>query len=200
MNYLAKSNSISYYDEKKYLINHKLKIGFYLKCLRSSGSLKSRVKRNDNNQKRRHKTVWNLPYSVTTSKSVFREISSFFRNFKGFKLIILGGTEQHEQLLFIRKHLKPNCKSHMYHEAKVFDSNLKEEKLTLPIASLIRQMNIMENNPQNIENLLYDRASHRLTNTTNNCAVYVAIEISNSMLDARDPFSRSKLPFYKPNK
>lgn len=178
---------------------HKLKIAFYTKCLRTSGSFRSRVKRNDKNRKRRHKTVWEQPYSVNTSKSIFRRLSSFFgaKGLKDYKLIVLGGTEEHEQLIFIRKHSKPNCKVHMYNEAKVFDPNVQEGKPTLPLALLVQKLKIT---PENKQNLMYDRASHRLSNITNKCAVFVALEIRNAMLDGRDPFTRSKLPFYSPKK
>lgn len=53
---------------------------------------------------------------------------------------------------------------------------------------------------QEMSTLMFNRGNHHITNDEDDCAVLVAMEICNSMLDGRDPFSRKELPFYRPKK
>lgn len=186
VNHLSENESISYYLNNKYLLNNKLKIALYLKTLRTSGSYQNKLCFNDEDHKRPHKIVWKRKDIVTTSKSLQREIYEFFRFKKDYTLIVICGTDKHEQAVFLRKKKST-------HEALIFDPDLQNRKKSLPVSSFLAVLNLSNDNKVK---LIYDCASHRLTNVKDFCAAYVGLEVRNCMVDGRNPFNRVNLPRY----
>lgn len=76
-----------------------------------------------------------------------------------YKLIIICGTDKHEQCAFIRKLSVSGFEVKQQYEAKVFDPNLRNRKLRLPLKSLIGKLNLTI---ENTTYLIYDAASHLL--------------------------------------
>lgn len=165
--------------------------------MRTSGGLKRSTKRNpETNKKRRHATVMNDNYSVTTASSLQSTCEVFFRQNNDYALVLLCGTEDHDQLVVVqKKSIAGKAKQKAYH-AKVYDPNPLERKLTLPVRAFIRKLNLQ---PNQYASLMYCQASHLLSNVGSNCAVYVALKARNCLVYGQIPFNRNIL-FYKPKK
>lgn len=199
---ILKCNNVTYSADKTFIINHQKRIGLYVKSLRTNGSLKKKTKKNvETGMKRTNAAMWNNQHLVTTSASAFRRVKEFFKGDakNDYKLIIIGGTDDHEQALFIREKSKGNSKVLNSYEVKLYEPNFKDDKVTMPFAGLIKKLNITR---ENKHSLMYDRSNHRITNTSDQCAVLVSLEVYRSMVDDsnRDPFYRKNLPFYTPRK
>lgn len=115
-NYLT--NLLSLHDKielrNKYLVNDELKIAFYEKCNRTSGSLSVNLKRNENNKKFRHATSRKLQQLPNVVSVKLAEIS------KGLNIINL----LHERCIFIRKVYISGYKIKRNYEVKVYDPKI----------------------------------------------------------------------------
>lgn len=175
-------------------LSTKNKIALYTKCLRSSGALIKKVKPVVGRSKRRRHHTCDDKDTVTTAGNLAVMVSNFFKNYSDFTLLIIAGTNEHEQLIFLKKTLKPNAKVYREYNSKVYDSDAFHYKICLPIQSFFNKIKLKTDQ---YEELIYDEATHRLYNNDNQCAVLVALEIKNCMKYGRTPFVRKGLTFQR---
>lgn len=91
--YLIGHDDIEYTPDKKYLVNSRLKIGLYVKGLRTGNSFGKRIPNSAVAAKVRNSTAIENIFSVTTASSLFKEIYKFYSMKPGYKLMIIGGTD-----------------------------------------------------------------------------------------------------------
>lgn len=188
---LLKHKDVS--SEGNYIVHNEHKIALYMRSNRTSGGLKKKQKRAPTNVKRKHHVVALQNSIVTTSKAMSTEMSVFFKNHQDYTLILICGTFKHEQCVFVRKTAIPGYKKKRQYIGKVYDPNLLNRKVTKPLKSLLDKMSLTFDNKSK---LIYDAATHRLTNTGLFCGPYVALEIRNAIIENRTPFTRKNVKFF----
>lgn len=123
-----------------------------------------------------------------TVKSARRVLDIFLKDYADFTVILPIGTNDHDQCLFIKKIAIEGLAKWRQFVAKVYDPNGTDGVLMTPTKTMVKKLSLTKDN---MEQLIYHEASHRMVNKRKDCAVLMWLESYIAFKYNRTPFIRS---------